>query len=274
MPDVLALRGGAALSSFRVAKLLDALAARAKASITGLSAYHWHFVEVSRALDALEQATLEQLLAYGPRNGADASSDASLLVVPRPGTISPWSSKATDIARNCGLQAVRRIERGVAYELALADHRSLSPQDRSAVLPLIHDRMTETVLDDVRLARELFAHVPPRPLSTIPLRALGRSAIESANAALGLALSPDEIDYLVDAFRRLDRDPTDVELTMFAQANSEHCRHKIFNATFRIDGKPQSQSLFAMIRATHSAHPQGTLVAYSDNASVLEGSVV
>jgi len=274
VPDVLALRGGAALSSFRVAKLLDALVARAKASITGLSAHHWHFVEVSRALDALEQATLERLLAYGPRNGADTASDASMLVVPRLGTISPWSSKATDIARNCGLEAVRRIERGVAYELTLADHRSLSPQDRSAVLPLIHDRMTETVLDDVRLARELFAHVPPRPLATIPLRALGRSAIESANAALGLALSPDEVDYLVDAFRRLDRDPTDVELTMFAQANSEHCRHKIFNAAFRIDGEPRSQSLFAMIRATHSAHPQGTLVAYSDNASVLEGSVV
>ncbi len=274
MPDVLALRGGAALSSFRVAKLLDALAARAKASITGLSAYHWHFVEVSRALDALEQATLERLLAYGPRKDADAASDASLLVVPRLGTISPWSSKATDIARNCGLDAVRRIERGVAYELRLADYRSLLPQDRLAVLPLIHDRMTETVLDDVRQAGELFAHVPPGPLATIALHALGRSAIESANAALGLALSSDEIDYLVDAFHRLERDPTDVELTMFAQANSEHCRHKIFNAAWRIDGEPQSQSLFAMIRATHAAHPEGTLVAYSDNASVLEGSVV
>ena len=275
MPEVLALRGGAALSPFRVAKFLVALtAARPRHSITGLSAHYWHFVETGRTLGEDERAKLERLLRYGPMDRAAAASDATLLVLPRFGTISPWSSKATDIAHNCALDAVSRIERGVAYELSTRDHQPLTDDDCSALSPIIHDRMTETVLDDAVDARRSFLHVAPRPLARIPLRRQGPSAIAAANDALGLALSSDEIEYLADAFARLERDPTDVELTMFAQANSEHCRHKIFNATWRIDGEPQSRTLFAMIRATHAAHPDGTLVAYSDNASVIAGCAI
>ena len=275
MPEVIALRGRSALSPFRIAKLLAALAAvRPNHPITAVSAHYWHFVEIDRPLRAGERATLERLLTYGPLDASSTASDTSLLVVPRLGTISPWSSKATDIARNCALDAVRRIERGVAFELATREHQRLTDADRAALLPFVHDRMTEAVLDDVADARQLFTHVAPRPLATIPLRERGRPAIDAANEALGLALSSDEVEYLADAFGRLGRDPTDVELTMFAQANSEHCRHKIFNATWRIDGDPQPQTLFGMIRATHAAHPQGTLVAYSDNASVIEGSSV
>jgi phosphoribosylformylglycinamidine synthase len=274
VPEVIALRGRAALSSFRIAKLLAALTAvRPQHAITGAAAHYWHFVEVERPLAQRERTTLERLLTYGPLEHAAAARDASLLVVPRIGTISPWSSKATDIARNCALDAVRRIERGVAYELATRDGR-LAAGDREALLPLVHDRMTETVIDGIADARRLFAHVAPQPLTRIPLRQRGRDALRIANDALGLALSDDEIDYLEEAFNRLGRDPTDVELTMFAQANSEHCRHKIFNASWRIDGLAQPQSLFAMIRATHAANPQGTLVAYSDNSSVIAGTVV
>ena len=272
MPEVLALRGGAALSPFRVAKLLGSLTAvRPQHAIAGLSAHHWHFVEIGRPLTADERATLERLLRYGPADRGTFASDATVLVVPRLGTISPWSSKATDIAHNCGLEVVTRIERGVAFELSTAGHAPLADADRAAILPLVHDRMTETVLDAMADAERLFAHVPARPLITIPLHAEGRAALVAADAAFGLALAADEIDYLAEAFGRLGRDPTDVELTMFAQANSEHCRHKIFNAAFRIDGGAQRDSLFAMIRATHTAHPQGTLVAYADNASVIEG---
>ena len=275
VPEVIDLRGRPALSPFRIAKLLAALtAARPNHSITAVSARYWHFIEIERPLDAGEHATLERLLTYGPLDRGSAASDTSLLVVPRLGTISPWSSKATDIARNCALVAIRRIERGVAFEFSTRDHQRLTDDDRAALLPIIHDRMTESVLDDAADGRQLFAHVPPRPLTTIPLREQGPAALERANAALGLALSPDEIEYLAGAFTRLRRDPTDVELTMFAQANSEHCRHKIFNASWRIDGEPQSHTLFAMIRATHAAHPGGTLVAYADNSSVIEGAVV
>ena len=274
MPEVLALRGRRALSSFRVAKVLTALTAcRPQHSIAALAADYWHFVAIGRPLTQVERSTLERLLTYGPHDDSDAADRVDLLVVPRFGTISSWSSKATDIAHNCGLGAVRRIERGVAFRVTTQDGAPLSAADRAALLPLVHDRMTEAVIDDTGGARALFAHVAPRPLAAIPLRAQGRRALESADAALGLALTPDEIDYLADAFTRLGRDPTDVELTMFAQANSEHCRHKIFNATWRIDGEAQPRSLFEMIRATHAAHPQGTLVAYADNASVIEGGI-
>src|SRR5206468_11031603 len=158
--------------------------------------------------------------------------------------------------------------------VAARNDTALPDEDREALLPLLHDRMTETVFDDLSAARRLFAHFEPRPLTAIPLLAKGRVALEDANMSLGLALSPDEIDYLDGAFRALDRDPTDVELMMFAQANSEHCRHKIFNASWIIDGVPQEDSLFAMIRATHAAHPQGTVVAYADNAAVIKGASV
>jgi phosphoribosylformylglycinamidine synthase len=271
--EVIALRGRSALSPFRIAKLLAALAAtRPGHPIAGVFAHFRHFVDVDRPLGERERATLERLLTYGPLGDAADRSDASLLVVPRLGTISPWSSKATDIARHCGLDAVRRIERGIAYAFDLGG-REMNGDDRAALLPIVHDRMTETVLDDAADARLLFAHVEPRPLATIPLRERGVAAIRDANAALGLALSADEIAYVADAFEMLGRDPTDVELTMFAQANSEHCRHKIFNAGWRIDGERCDDTLFAMIRKTHAAHPRGTIVAYADNSSVIEGAV-
>jgi len=274
VPEVLALRGRSALSPFRVAKLLAAYAAlRTSHPVSDLSARYWHFVDVARPLSARERTTLERLLTYGPTDRSDDTSAApAFVVLPRFGTISPWSSKATDIAHNCGLDAVTRIERGVAFSIATGD-ANFDDDARAALVPLVHDRMTETIVDTLDDARGLFAHVAPRPLTRVPLLAKGRRALEDADVALGLALSDDEIDYLVDAFMRLGRDPTDAELTMFAQANSEHCRHKIFNATWRIDGEPQPQSLFAMIRATHAAHPGGTLVAYADNSSVIEGGV-
>ena len=275
MSEVLALRGRAALSPFRIAKLIAALdAARPGHAITSITAHYRHFVEVQRPLHAGEQATLDRLLTYGPSGADSPEGDAMLLVIPRFGTISPWSSKATDIAGNCGLDAITRIERGVAFDVVTTGHGALVDADRAALLPLIHDRMTESVQDEVTVAHKLFAHVAPRPLATIPLCGEGRFALAAANEALGLALSADEIDYLANAFLGLGRDPTDVELMMFAQANSEHCRHKIFNASWHLDGKSEAQSLFGMIRATHAANPAGTLVAYVDNASVIEGAAV
>jgi len=275
MPHLLTLRGRHALSPFRVAKLEAALAAsRPDHRVAGVSATFWHFVEVERSLTPAEQATLVRLLTYGPHDAAETDSGELIVVVPRPGTVSPWSSKATDIARNCGLSAVLRIERGVGVRVATRDGAALDPADRAALLPLLHDRMTEAVLPRLEDAQALFAHFPPRPLASIPLLAQGRAAIDAANVALGLALAPDEIEYLADCFGRMGRDPTDVELMMFAQANSEHCRHKIFNAHWIVDGTPQEKSLFAMIRHTHAASPRGTVVAYSDNAAVMEGATV
>ncbi|HZQ61176.1 MAG TPA: phosphoribosylformylglycinamidine synthase [Casimicrobiaceae bacterium] len=271
MPELLTLRGRRALSSFRIAKLLDSLRqARPVHAITRLSAAFWHFVELDRELDRDEARTLHRLLEYGSQDHGQDASGTSLLVIPRPGTISPWSSKATDIARNCGLAPVRRIERGVLWSIACAASE-LDAGDRAALLPLIHDRMTESVADDLAAAQALFMHYPPRPMSTIPLLAQGRVALERANVELGLALASDEIEYLEQNFRRAGRDPTDVELMMFAQANSEHCRHKIFNASWIVDGMPQEKSLFAMIRHTHASHPEGTIVAYADNAAVMQG---
>ncbi|NLC36926.1 MAG: phosphoribosylformylglycinamidine synthase, partial [Alcaligenaceae bacterium] len=189
--------------------------------------------------------------------------------------VSPWASKATDIAHNCGLSAVRRIERGVRYTLTpergLLGSKSLDEAQLAQIASLLHDRMTETVVDTAFDGQALFASLPGKPTTTVNVLQAGRQALEEANITLGLALSEDEIDYLADAFTGLGRDPTDVELMMFAQANSEHCRHKIFNATWVIDGQPQENTLFGMIRATHAAQPRGTVVAYSDNAAVMEG---
>jgi phosphoribosylformylglycinamidine synthase len=276
MSEILSLAGRPALSNFRLAKLLQGLCAvRPAHRIAAIAATFRHFVEISRPLIASERATLERLLTYGPELQADAAAaSATFLVVPRPGTLSPWSSKATDIARNCGLAAVARLERGVVYDIATSDGGPLDAGDRAALLPLLHDRMIEAVFTDAANAAQLFAHFPPRPLSTIALLKDGRTALERANSALGLALAEDEIDYLDDSFRALGRDPTDVELMMFAQANSEHCRHKIFNAEYIVDGVRQERSLFGMIRETHRAHPDGTVVAYADNSAVMEGATV
>jgi phosphoribosylformylglycinamidine synthase len=269
MAELLSLRGRNALSSFRVAKLLSSLTGTRVASV---AAVYWHFVRTSHALTAAERATLDRLLTYGPRDASDGEAGELLLVLPRPGTISPWASKATDIAHNCGLPTVERIERGVAYRISTRDGAPLTAGDRAALLPLLHDRMTEAVFPALSDAARLFAKVPPLPLESIELIGRGREAIVEANAALGLALSDNEIDYLAASFGDAGRNPTDVELMMFAQANSEHCRHKIFNADWTIDGRRAPLSLFAMIRRTHEANPEGTIVAYEDNAAVMEGA--
>jgi len=276
MSEILSLAGRPALSNFRLAKLKQGLdAARPAHRVAGISATFRHFVETFRVLAAEERATLDRLLTYGPEMPAvTAAANATFLVIPRPGTLSPWSSKATDIAKNCGLAAVTRIERGVVHDVATVDGKPLDALDRAALLPLLHDRMIEAVFTDIADAKELFAHFPPKPLTTIALLKEGRAALERANKELGLALAVDEIDYLDARFRALARDPTDVELMMFAQANSEHCRHKIFNAQYIVDGVKQERSLFGMIRATHNAHPQGTVVAYADNSAVMEGATV
>jgi phosphoribosylformylglycinamidine synthase len=269
MVEFLTLQGRPALSAFRVDKLLSQLAAT---GVTGLFADYVHFVAASRALTPPERETLDRILTYGPRARPGATAGALQLVLPRPGTISPWSSKATDIAHSCGLDAVARIERGVSWRVATRAG-TLDPTLRSQLAPLIHDRMTEAVFESLDDARLLFTAVDPQPLLEIDLAGGGRAAIAEANRSLGLALSEDEIDYLERAFIAVGRNPTDVELMMFAQANSEHCRHKIFNAEWVVDGAAQPHSLFAMIRHTHAESPQGTVVAYADNAAIMEGVV-
>ena len=260
MSEFLTLQGEAAYSQARLQRLAD-LARERCPGLTQLYATHWVFVELSAPLTAAEGVRLQQLL--GARAG-QAPAGELLLVTPRLGTISPWSSKATEIARQCGFSCVSRLERGTAY-------RFEGSVDRAALAPLLHDRMTESVMGALAEAAALFAHVPPQPLLRI---ACERGALAAANVELGLALSAGELDYLAENFTRLGRDPTDVELMMFAQANSEHCRHKIFNAAWQIDGVDRTETLFGMIRNTHQAHPAGTIVAYADNAAVIAGNKV
>ena len=273
MSIVLRLPGRRALSDFRLDKLLTT-ARRSVPRIARIRTQYWHFVKLTRALESAERDLIEQLLTYGPKSADEDLHDDVLLVVPRLGTLSPWASKATDIAHSCGLTAVERIERGSAIRLELDPRGTLGAGERRALLPLLHDRMTETVLDRLEQADALFHQATPQPLASIDLLGSGLAALEAANRSMGLALSDDEISYLHEYFSRIRRNPTDVELMMFAQANSEHCRHKIFNADWIIDGEPQSHSLFRMIKHTHERHPQGTLVAYSDNAAVIEGAEV
>ncbi|MEW6164402.1 MAG: phosphoribosylformylglycinamidine synthase [Pseudomonadota bacterium] len=255
MAEFLALRGAAAFSLSRLGRI-------AEQAGQPLVAEHWYFVEADALPDDRELVRLKDLLGI-PANLPPAPAGAPLLVTPRLGTISPWSSKATDIAHNCGFAGIRRIERGIAYH-------AKGKLDAAR----LHDRMTESVLDSFAAAEQLFHHVAPQPLTTIDVIAGGRAALVKANGELGLALSEDEVDYLVENFTKAGRNPTDVELMMFAQANSEHCRHKIFNASWTVDGAEQPLSLFGMIRESHKAHPAGTVVAYSDNAAVIEGASV
>jgi len=273
MSSIVSLPGSAALSAFRIEKIRQE-AARLGIALGELTARYWHFMELDADLDAAAAEQVARTLDYGTPTNHPSADSVQLLVTPRPGTISPWSSKATDILRNSGLTPLRRIERGVAYRLCDSQGLALSGQALTAVLPLLHDRMTEAVMNSLDAAHVLFQHVPPRELATVDVMAGGRAALEAANRSLGLALSDDELDYLVDNFTRIGRNPTDVELMMFAQANSEHCRHKIFNAAWVIDGAAQAKSLFGMIRDTHAAHPEGTVVAYSDNSSVIEGAQI
>jgi phosphoribosylformylglycinamidine synthase len=262
---LLVLDGSAALSTARLGKRLERIR-RASPGVTAAAARFVHFVDLAAPLGDGERAVLDRLLTYGPREPLPAVSGLTLFVVPRLGTVSPWSSKATDIAATCGLASVRRVERGVAWTLA-------GEVERAAVAGAISDRMTETVLDAEADAARLFDVTAPHAMSSVPVLSGGRPALERANVELGLALADDEIDYLVEAFRGLGRDPSDVELMMFAQANSEHCRHKIFNAEFVVDGAAQDGSLFRMIRNTTAASPEGVLSAYKDNAAVVRGPV-
>ena len=270
MSQIIRLRGRAALSPFRLQKLLLAVSQ----TVPGLSidSEFWHFASVTRVLTRDELQRLERLLEYGPKRKPAVERGTLFLVVPRLGTISPWSSKATDIATHCALEAIDRVERGVAFWIDRDDGAGLTDEERRALSPHLHDRMTETMLASFEEAGQLFRHFDPQPAASIDVLKGGTRALERANRDMGLALSADEIDYLANAFERAGRNPTDVELMMFAQANSEHCRHKIFNADWVIDGKAEPNTLFGMIRTTHARNPRGTLVAYTDNASVIEGA--
>ncbi len=270
---LLNFEGGNALSAFRAQALLPRLQA-VSPRITGVSARHVHWVwsETALAREAVDK--VQALLHYG--DAYTGSAEGALIVVaPRLGTVSPWASKATDIAHNCGL-AIKRVERVTEFRLRLKSGllggaKALSAEELQAAAALLHDRMTESVLLAREDAAHLFDEQPGKPMAHVEVLGQGRGALESANSEFGLALSDDEIDYLVNAFTALKRNPTDVELMMFAQANSEHCRHKIFNAQFTIDGVAQDKSMFGMIRNTHQLAPQHTVIAYSDNASVMEG---
>ena len=271
MSVVLPLRGVTALSDFRVEKLFQKAAALGLPEVK-LSSEFWYFVGSEKTLDA---ATVEKLQALLAAQSVEQTPKAReglhlFLVTPRLGTISPWASKATNIAENCGLEGVERIERGMAVWLEGA----LTDGQKQQWAALLHDRMTESVLTDIDAAAQLFHHIQSETFSSVDVLGGGKEALVKANTEMGLALSADEIDYLVENYQALNRNPTDVELMMFAQANSEHCRHKIFNADFILNGEKQPKSLFGMIRDTHNAHPEGTVVAYKDNSSVIEGAKV
>ncbi|MDQ6996229.1 MAG: phosphoribosylformylglycinamidine synthase, partial [Mariprofundus sp.] len=260
------LKGSDALPQFRRDKLISAM--RKQGVEPGdIDAHYIHIAEVAKTWAQTETAQLARLLNHNPDLFREHRADDLFLVVPRIGTISPWSSKATDIAALCGLNGLIRLERGIAWHIT-----GLSHHQHKAAAALLHDRMTETVLSDTGELTRLFDHHKPAPLLTIDILAGGREALTIANRDMGLALAEDEIDYLMDNFLALKRNPSDAELMMFAQANSEHCRHKIFNADWVIDGEKQERSLFSMIRNTHELNPEGTLVAYSDNSSVIEGA--
>jgi len=281
---MLILPGSNALSVFRSQRLLNQLQAVAP-TIASVQARFYHFIDASTPLSTADTERLSAMLTYGepvPETLYEGATE-EFFVIPRLGTISPWASKATDIAHNCGMQHVHRIERGVAYKVVLKGGilgtgigapKKLSPEEVQAVAALLHDRMTDTVLRSADEAVRLFDELEGKALEAIDVLGQGRDALVRANTELGLAMSEDEVDYLFDAFTKAERNPTDVELMMFAQANSEHCRHKIFNADWVIDGVKQDKSLFQMIKNTHQLQPKGTIVAYSDNSSIMEGATV
>ncbi|MEX1993696.1 MAG: phosphoribosylformylglycinamidine synthase [Steroidobacteraceae bacterium] len=266
---MLLFRGAPALSPFRIERLL-ATGRRIAPALRGFQVDYLHFVSLRRPLTVAQTAVLERLLEYDAARAAGDRPGQLLLGVPRPGTISPWSSKATDIARVCGLEAVHRIERGRAWWIDAT--APLAPEVLAALAERLHDPMTEAVMADTAEAARLFDAHAPRPLGRIVLGQAALASLQRANAGFGLALSAAEIAYLADVFARLGRDPTDVEVMMFAQANSEHCRHKIFNADWVVDGEAAPRSLFASIRHTRDRSPDGVLSAYSDNAAVLAGA--
>ncbi|MDG6895592.1 phosphoribosylformylglycinamidine synthase [Volucribacter amazonae] len=264
-------RGTPALSDFRINQLLTNFA-KADLAVTSVYAEYVHFAKLTEKLTALEQQALTELLHYGPTLPEQATQGESLIVIPRIGTISSWSSKATDIAHNCRLSKVERLERGVIYYFSFA--QALTEPQYQQLASLLHDRMMETVITDIAQVEALFAQQQAKSFTEVDILKGGRQALEQANIQLGLALAEDEIDYLVENFTALGRNPHDIELYMFAQANSEHCRHKIFNADWIIDGEKQEKSLFKMIKNTFEQTPDYVLSAYKDNAAVMQGSKV
>lgn len=264
---MLSLHGAPAFSILTTQKLLSNIQ-KILPVVDQIETRFIHFADIDGELDDREMQLLKSLLTYGPKAAAmeESHSGTIYVVVPRPGTISPWSSKATDIAHNCGLSRLKRLERGILFQV-----HSQSALDEKLLLPFLHDRMTQSVLHSEQNAEILFASAEPRPMQHVDILNGGREALVAANTSMGLALAADEIDYLLDSFSKLGRNPNDIELMMFAQANSEHCRHKIFNASWTLDGQAQAQSLFAMIRNTYKCHSDGVLSAYKDNASVMQG---
>ena len=261
------LRGAPALSEFRVSQLL---AQFDELPVTAIYAEYVHFADLTAALDSNEADVLNSLLTYGPQLAEHVPEGQLILTVPRPGTISPWSSKATNIANNCGLDKVKRLERGIAYYIESST--KLRPQQLSQISARLHDRMMEVTLDELSQASCLFESAQPAPFTSVDILSGGSAALVKANIELGLALADDEITYLVDSFKAMGRNPHDIELMMFAQANSEHCRHKIFNADWTIDGQEQDKSLFKMIKNTFEVTPDYVFSAYKDNAAVMAGS--
>lgn len=268
---IISLKGQPALSAFRADQLLNALQ-KNNQEITSVYAEYRHFISVTEPLTETEGDILGRLLQYGPQREAEKTISGMILVIPRIGTISPWSTKATDIAHCCGLEKIIRMERGIAWYIETENGELLAEKNLLEILNPVYDRMTETVITDLAQANQLFDEAKPAALTIIDILAEGRQALDDANKNMGLALVDDEVEYLLAAFKKIERNPTDVELMMFAQANSEHCRHKIFNADWIIDNNKQNDSLFAMIRSSHAKTPAGTLVAYSDNAAVIEGA--
>jgi phosphoribosylformylglycinamidine synthase len=275
--DVSTFNGASALSAFRTEGLLKRLQA-IDANVSAVRAHFVHFVATRGALEGTQRKVMEGLLDYGHAAPALDRVDVSCVVVPRLGTVSPWASKATDIAHNAGLANVVRMERGIEFQLTfkkglLGGSKLPEGAALQALKAALYDRMTEAVLPDGFDVKSLFLPLQGKTLQIIELGQVGegRNSLVKANSELGLALSEDEIDYLLEAYTAMGRSPTDVELMMFAQANSEHCRHKIFNATWTINGQAQDETLFGMIRNTHKTTPQGTVVAYSDNAAVIAG---
>jgi len=276
---MLTLFGNTALSAFRIQKLIRQIST-AIPNIQSITTQFVHLVDCNKALTPEETNVLNKVLHYGSQpqeqqkqqqKSSTESGQANLYVIPRVGTVSPWSSKATDIAHNCNLDNITRIERGVAYFVIKKDGSALTAVETAALIPYIHDRMIETVITTLDDAAALFSRAQPKPLQSVDVLNGGREALQQANREYGLALAEDEIEYLVENFKHLGRNPNDIELMMFAQANSEHCRHKIFNADWIIDGQAQSRSLFNMIRNTYEQHSSGILSAYSDNSAVMQG---
>ena len=259
--------GPASHSPFKLESLLRRLLSIDQ-NITGLGARFIHFIDSKNDLGEEQDRILDSILEYGPNWPFGADEGFKIFTLPRFGTTSPWSSKATDIAKVCGLSSIERIERGVVFSLALVNK---DKRPKKEAIDLLFDRMTEVAITDLKQAKEIFSSLEPQPFSEVDILSDGKSALETANLQLGLALNDDEIEYLLEQFTKLNRNPTDAELMMFAQANSEHCRHKVFNADWIIDGIEKERSLFQMIKHTHEASSRNVLSAYKDNAAVIAG---